>query len=199
VKGGLQPQFGGHIAFAADDTLYTVLEGDILKVASNGDSVRLGAKLPGGVRDFTLAANDDVFVVDHTTNAVLKVAQDGRVSTFASTAELFRSSNYQRGDGIVLDRGGNLYVADSNYHVVRRITPGGRVSTLAGLSGVAGKTDGRGGAAQFEGPSSQIVVDSRGTVYVVDVGNRLRKISPRGRVSTIDAQRWLDQFGIDRR
>ncbi len=199
VNGGLKRQFGGHIVFAADDTLYAAIQGDILKIAPNGDSVRLGANLPG-ICSFALAANGDVFVADHTTNLVLKVTQDGGVSTFAGKArELRPHNNYYKVNGIALDRQGNLYVADPNSHVLLGITPGGHVSTLAGEAGVAGEVDGQGRSARFEGPSSQIVVDSRGSVYVMDAANRLRKTSSRGRVSTIDVQPWLDQFGIDRR
>jgi hypothetical protein len=198
VKGGLKRQFGGYIAFAADDTLYAAINGDILKIAPNGDSVRLAANLPG-ICGFALAPNDDVFVADHTTDVVLKVAQDGGVSTFAGKATKPRPNDYYtQANGIALDRQGNLYVADPNSHVLRRITPSGHVSTLAGEAGVAGKADGRGWLARFEGPSSQIVVDSTGTVYVIDAANRLRKTSSQGRVSTIDAQPWLDQFDIDR-
>lgn len=199
VNGGLKPQFGGYIAFAADDTLYVAIGGDILKITPNGDSVRLGANLPG-ICGFAVAANDDVFVADHTTNTVLRVTQDGGVSTFAGKPRKPRTDDqYNQASGIALDHQGNLYVADPNYHVLQRITSNGQVSTLAGETGVAGKADGRGWFARFEGPSSQIVVDSTGTVYVIDAANRLRKTSPQGRVSTINAQPWIDQFDIDRR
>lgn len=198
VKGGLR-QFGGHIAFAADDTLYDAIEHGILKIAPNGDSVTLAASLPG-ICGFALAANDDVYIADHTANVVLKVTRDGAISTFAGKARKPRPNDiYNEANGIAVDRQGNLYLADPSSHVLRRITRNGHVSTLAGEEGVAGKADGRGWFARFEGPSSEIVVDSTGTVYVIDGANRLRKTSPQGRVSTIDAQRWLDQIDIDRR
>ena len=86
---------------------------------------------------------------------------------------------------LALDATGNIYVADaSNSFSVRKITPAGVVTTLAG-SGVSGFVDGAGTAASFS-TLMGIAVDGSGNVYVADLGNnRIRKITPDGVVSTI--------------
>jgi len=86
--------------------------------------------------------------------------------------------------GIVLDPAGNLYVADSRNHRIRKITPAGIVSTFAG-TGVPGFVDGPGINAQFNSPKG-IEIDNLGNLFVTDTGNHsVRKITPAGVVSTI--------------
>jgi sugar lactone lactonase YvrE len=88
-------------------------------------------------------------------------------------------------DDVAVDRTGNLYVADTDNHTVRKITPDGTVTTLAGLAGVSGTTDGLGSAARFYWPAG-IAVDSYGNVYVADTYNQtIRKITPGGLVTTL--------------
>jgi sugar lactone lactonase YvrE len=90
--------------------------------------------------------------------------------------------------GVGTDTVGNVYVADTENHVVRRITPAGVVSTFAGVSGVQGATDGAAtAAASFTGPAGIAVIGSAGTliVYVADTGNStIRKIAA-GAVTTL--------------
>ncbi|MFB9278259.1 stalk domain-containing protein [Cohnella cellulosilytica] len=88
--------------------------------------------------------------------------------------------------GLAVDAKGNVYVADSGNHSIRKISPDGTVSTLAG-SGLFGSDDGRGAEAKFHSPSD-VAVDSKGNVYVADTLNHLiRKIAPNGTVSTLNA------------
>jgi sugar lactone lactonase YvrE len=112
------------------------------------------------------------------------------VSTFAgSGAEghadgAARSARFSEPWGIAVDQGGNVYVADSGNHRIRRIAPGGEVTTLAG-TGVAGFRDGAASEAQFHEPRG-LAVDSTGNVYVADlVNSRVRKLTPERVVSTI--------------
>lgn len=97
--------------------------------------------------------------------------------------------------GITVDGAGNLYVAESAGHVIRRITPAGVVSTLAGLAGTQGSTDGTGGAARFYFPLG-ITVGPGGDLFVVDAGNaRIRRVTPAGVVTTYAGSggaSWLD-------
>lgn len=115
-------------------------------------------------------------------NAVIPVAglpdQDGSADG-SGTAALF---NFP--DGLAVDASENVYVADTNNHTIRRVTPQGEVSTLAGSAGAAGRVDGTGAAARFTRPRG-IVVAQSGDLLVVDSGNwALRSITPQGAVTT---------------
>ena len=79
-------------------------------------------------------------------------------------------------DGIAVDAAGNAYVADEYNDLIRRVSPAGVVSTLAGTAGVAGSTDGAGTSALFNHPQA-VAVDSTGAIYVADTFNdEIRKI-----------------------
>jgi hypothetical protein len=84
-----------------------------------------------------------------------------------------------------VDAAGNLYVADTQNHSVRKVTPAGVVTRLAGLAGQPGSVDGLGIAARFNFPAS-VALDDADNLYVVDAGNgTIRKITPAGVVSTL--------------
>jgi len=86
--------------------------------------------------------------------------------------------------GIAVDNVGNLYIAEWAGHRIRKVTPDGNVSTLAG-TGVFGDVDGPGNIAQFGGPVD-LTVDDQGNLIVVDQSNdKIRKVTPEGVVSTI--------------
>src|SRR5207245_1293173 len=90
--------------------------------------------------------------------------------------------------GVAVDSAGNVYVADSNNHTIRKITPNGMVITLAGLAGRSGSADGTGSTARFSSLQG-LAVDSAGNVYVADTDNStIRKITPAGLVSTVAGQ-----------
>src|SRR5439155_1103724 len=83
------------------------------------------------------------------------------------------------------DSSGNVYVVDYGNHTIRKITPAGVVTTLAGLAGNSGSADGTGSAARFNSPSG-VATDSSGNVYVADILNStIRKITPAGVVTTL--------------
>lgn len=85
--------------------------------------------------------------------------------------------------GIARDSSGNLYVADSGNHTIRKIFATGGVTTLAGAAGSSGSNDGAGPAARFSALKG-ITVDGSGNVYAVD-NSAIRKISPAGLVTTL--------------
>ena len=86
--------------------------------------------------------------------------------------------------GLAVDTLGNVYVADTNNHMIRKIDPSGHVTTFAG-SGYSGSSDGQGSTATFNKPTG-LAIDSTGTIYVSEFGgNKIRKIDSSGNVSTL--------------
>ncbi|CAI8886139.1 T9SS type A sorting domain-containing protein [Chryseobacterium sp. IT-36CA2] len=93
------------------------------------------------------------------------------------------SAMFNRPAGVAVDDAGNVYVADTGNYRLRKITPSGNVSTLAG-DGTQGFADGSPNNVKFNG-INDLIVDAFGNIYVSDFyNNRIRKISPSGDVST---------------
>lgn len=93
------------------------------------------------------------------------------------------TARFKAPHSLTFDASGNLYITDSGNYVIRKITPDGRVTKLAGTSGVYGVVDGDASTAQFY-TLDGIALDKLGNVYVVD-GNAIRKVSASGIVSTV--------------
>ena len=90
--------------------------------------------------------------------------------------------------GLGVDSAGNVYVNDYFNHTLRKITPAGLVTTLAGLNGVYGSADGPATAArfQFSVSGSGMALDAAGNIYIADAdGNAIRCVTPGGFVGTI--------------
>jgi sugar lactone lactonase YvrE len=135
-------------------------------------------------------ATDNIYVADYGNNRIRKITPTGVVSTFAgtgafgSTDGLGSAASFNYPNGVCADASGNIYVADTDNHKIRKISPTGVVSTFAGTSGPAGSTDGIGTVAKFNEPKG-ICVDGSGNIYVADSkNNKIRKITLAGLVST---------------
>ena len=122
----------------------------------------------------------NVYVADRENHRIRKITPAGVVSTFAGSTEGFADgtgteAQFNLPYGVAVDAFGNVYVADAHNHCIRKITPAGVVSTIAG-SGTKGFADGSGAEAQFDHPHG-VAVDSSDNVYVADTGNhRIRQI-----------------------
>ncbi|TKC82919.1 hypothetical protein FAZ69_24755 [Trinickia terrae] len=106
-------------------------------------------------------------------------------TTSGSTNGTGTAASFNSPTHVALDASGNVYVGDWGNSLIRKITPAGVVSTLAGSAGVAGSADGTGTAATFNKPEG-VAVDASGNVYVGDrSNNEIRVITPAGVVSTL--------------
>jgi len=141
---------------------------------------------PNGVAvDFS----GNVFVADAASNSVKKVTPAGVVTTLAGGTQgnangTGTAASFYYPYSITIDILGNLYVGDNANHLVRKVTPTGVVTTVAG-TGFAGFANGTGTSASFNGPDG-ISIDAAGNLYLADSNNnRIRKITPAGVVTTI--------------
>jgi sugar lactone lactonase YvrE len=133
-----------------------------------------------------------VYVVDAGNHTIRRINAAEVVTTLAGTAGAVGSTDgsgtaarFFYPTGVATDSTGNVYVADSNNHTIRKITPAGDVTTLAGSAGAVGSADGTGAAARFNYPSG-LATDLDGNVYVADArNNTIRKITRAGVVTTL--------------
>ena len=194
--GKITVQVGAQVATSTDDFVYisTVSTSTVSTLAGSGEfgfaeGTGTSAQFwgPYGV---AVDASGNVYVADEGNHRIRKITPTGTVSTLAGSG----TAGFADGSGtdaqfyyplgVALDASGNVYVADKVNHRIRKITPTGTVSTLAG-SGTAGFADGGGTAAQFYSPYG-VAVDASGNVYVADaVNHRIRKITSSGTVSTL--------------
>lgn len=200
------------VAVDRDGNVYVVDSGNlrIRKITGNGSVTTMAGggawRNKSGDGNGTLAAfhystgvavdeNANVYVAEACGNRVRKISPTGDVTTLAGGGGSGRNGGgYADGDGsyaafdyssgVAVDGSGNVYVADNHNRRIRKITPSGTVTTLAG-SGAHGFIDGQGTAAAFALPSG-VAVDDNGIVYVADMrNNRIRKITPDGTVTTL--------------
>jgi sugar lactone lactonase YvrE len=142
----------------------------------------------------------NLYVADF--NTIRKITPDGAVTTLAGNAGADGSADgtgaaarFRLLSDLALDGAGNLYVADQGNSTIRKITPAGVVTTLAGAAGKTGDADGTGAAARFSDPEA-VAVDRAGNVYVADHGTGIRKITPAGVVTTLADTNLLNPTGV---
>jgi sugar lactone lactonase YvrE len=134
----------------------------------------------------------NLYVADTLNHAIRKISSGALVTTLAGLAGssgsldgIGSAARFSSPTGVVADNAGNLYVADTANNTIRKITPGGTVTTVAGLAGSEGSEDGTGSEARFRSPFG-VAVDNAGNLYVTDRRNcTIRKIDSHGVVTTM--------------
>lgn len=168
-------------------TTVSTLAGNGISGFTNGPGNKAQFAGPEGL---AMDAQGNIFVADNGNNCIRKITPAGVVSTYAgtgaaglvngpvSTAQFFGPAD------VAVDGQGNVLVAEYANNCIRKITPAGMVSTLAG-AGTAGFADGGAAAAKFNHPNG-LAVDAQGVLYVSDYDNyRIRRVMPTGDVSTV--------------
>lgn len=161
--------------------------GSPTRVQGTNDGVGTAAKFqaPDGL---AIDSSDNLYVADQGADTIRKIAPDATVTTFAGLGKssgtndgVGSAARFNSPEDVAVDKAGNVYVADSGNDTIRKITPGGAVSTLAGTPNQSGTTDGTNNAALFSVPRA-IAVDSTTNLYVTDAVNncRVRKITRVG-------------------
>jgi gliding motility-associated-like protein len=151
--------------------------GAVSTIASDGDPIFY----PTGV---TVDAAGNVYFADQIGNTIRKINPAGVVSIFAGTPGVAGSADganatFNYPTGVTIDKLGNLYVADQDNNAIRKITPAGVVSTIAG-GGTQGNNDGIGQAAKFFSPTG-VATDNAGNLFVADLSNNeIREITLTG-------------------
>ena len=180
------------LAFAmrvhAQDSVLTLAGQPQMPGATNGLGTNACFNEPAGI---VVGANGALYVADSANHAIRTVAPSGLATTFAGQPGVPGSQNgtgtnaqFNYPSGLAFDLSGNLLVGDTGNATVRKITPAGVVSTLAGVAGQPGYLDGAAGAAQFGSPLG-LAVATNGNVYIVDSGNHVIRVLNNGVVSTL--------------
>jgi sugar lactone lactonase YvrE len=177
-------------AIAPDGRVSTIAGVAGVRGSSNGPGSAARFNSPSGI---AIDAGGALYVSDAGNNTIRKISASGDVTTLAGTPFPLggaadgtgAAAQFSFPQGVAVDTAGNVYVADQGNHAIRKITPAGVVTTLAGRKGMRGDSDDTGENATFAGPYG-VAVDAAGTVYVADTfNNTIRKVTPAGQVTTL--------------
>ncbi len=198
--GGLVVATDGTVTLAdtANGTIRRITAAGAVTTLAGTATVRGNADGTGTAATFSspvglaLAANGNLYVADSMNHTIRQIAAGAAVTTFAGSAGASGTADgtgtaarFNLPVGVAVDSAGNVYVAETTNNTIRKITPAGVVTTLAGVAGISGAQDGTGAGALFNSPGG-LVADAAGNLYVADTGNSvIRKITPAGDVTTL--------------
>ncbi|WP_236053940.1 NHL repeat-containing protein [Streptomyces musisoli] len=160
-------------------------------VSDGGPAVATRLNYPMGV---AVDRSGNLYIADHYNHRVRKVAPDGIITTVAGNGQAGFVSDggpavatkLHYPWGVVVDDDGNLYIGDRHNHRVRRVTPHGIITTVAG-NGIAGYVaDGAPAVATTLNYPAAVAVDGAGNLYIADGHNhRVRRVAANGIVTTV--------------
>ncbi len=159
----------------------------VRRIDSNGNASTAAANLPSP-RNVLSDAAGNVYIAEFSGHRIVRLDPTGAMTTIAGTGvsgsggdggpALLAQLSYPA--GMAVDRAGNLYIADSGNHKIRKVSAAGVITTVLG-TGVGGSAS----AAQLNTPTG-VAVDPSGTLYIADSGNqRIRRLTASGVISTI--------------
>ncbi len=191
--------------FVADYSGHTIRKiAPVANVTQFATIAAVGSAIPAlSPLGVAVDGSGNVYASDSSSHRILKITSAGSVS-FLAGGPIFYSVDvnlsfalpgsadgtgqgalFRNPAGVAVDKNGFIYVGDSGNHLIRKISPAGVVTTLAGAAGVVGNANGIGGVARFNGPRG-VAVDGDLNVYVADMGNHIiRKITAGGVVTTL--------------
>ncbi len=174
------------VVVGADGNVYVANSTSIRKVTPDG-VVTTFVTIETGAYGIDVDGAGNLYVLGGAN--VVKVTAQGVATTLAGGSEGFTDgtgtdARFRNPSGLAVDATGNLYVADTQNCVIRKVTADGVVTTLAG-SGIAGFADGTGATAKFEYPSA-VAIGIDGNIYVAESnGSIIRRVTPAGEVTTV--------------
>ena len=181
-----------YVADTLNDAIRKITSAGVVSTLAGGGSVGSADGTGGAARFWSpegvaMDGNGNIYVADEVNCTIRQITSAGLVSTMAGLAEVSGTNDgpgsyalFSGPGGVAVDSAGNVYVADTYNHTIRKITPAGIVSTIAGKAGTVGSADGTNSAARFNYPGG-IAVDSATNLYVADTDNdTIRKMTLAG-------------------
>jgi len=177
-------------------SIITTVAGDGMQGFSGDGGPATLAEVEIGVSGLVTDGEGNLFIADSNNSIIRKVSPSGIITAFAGIGDHIgysgdggpaTSATLSGPQGMALDASGNLFIAEATNGVIRKVSPSGIITTVAGIGNHLGFSGDSGPAtsAMLNKPYG-VAVDASGNVFIADsTNNRIRKVSPSGIISTV--------------